>query len=76
MTRLQAVKTFLEARSSRSLPRLKWAQVRSCGSVAFHADFDSTVEAIKGMLEEDEGLGFSLLEKEKTRAVNGTFGGD
>ncbi|KIO24941.1 hypothetical protein M407DRAFT_96973 [Tulasnella calospora MUT 4182] len=76
MKRLQAVKTFLEARSSGSSPRLKWAQVRSCGSVAFHAEFDATAEAIKGMLEEDEGLGFSLLEKEKTWAVNGTFGGD
>ncbi|KAG8911220.1 hypothetical protein FRC01_005841, partial [Tulasnella sp. 417] len=65
MMRLEAVKSFLEVRSSRSLPRLKWAQVGSCGFVALEAGFDSTVEGIRAMLDEDEGLSFLVTRQVK-----------
>ncbi|KAG8944817.1 hypothetical protein FRC04_001555 [Tulasnella sp. 424] len=72
MERLQGVRTFLKARSGKGLPRLKWAQVISCWPVESKFGFDSTVEGIREMLDEDDGLGF-LFTRDALQPCHNTY---
>ncbi|KAG9026055.1 hypothetical protein FS837_004748 [Tulasnella sp. UAMH 9824] len=63
MEKLRAIEDYLRARSSNSLPCLEWAQVSSCDRVMMREGFDSTVEAVRGMLDDDDGLAFIFIEE-------------